>query len=274
MRISASAALGCGFLFFVWLTSSQAGESTPAWETEWNQIVEAAKKNGQVTIYHTRGPFDEVFAEFHKRYPGIKVVSVTGRGGELSSRIMGERRAGKFLTDMYLGASCTPLDVLYPAKILEPVPPVLISLRSGTQSNWFRRQHQYADPEGKYIFVFEGLVRSDMAYNTTLVDPKESLVPIGICSSPSGKERSLRWIPSCPAFQRTSSVRISTIRIWAPNSYDNSLVRWISPCREKPPARGLARCGKICHRPCVVRQRGAGGYEAWLASRPVRATGI
>ena len=173
MRVSGSAALGCGFLFFVWLTSSRAGESKPTWETEWNQIVEAAKKDGQVTIYHTRGPFDEVFAEFYKRHPGIKVISVTGRGGELSSRIMGERRAGKFLTDMYLGASGTPLDVFYPAKILEPVQPILILPEVRDQSNWFRRQHQYADLEGKYIFVFEGLVRSDMAYNTTLVDPNE-----------------------------------------------------------------------------------------------------
>jgi hypothetical protein len=217
MGISGGAALGCGFFFFVWLTSGQAGESKSVWETEWNQIVEAAKKDGQVTIYHTRGPFDEVFAEFYKRHPGIKVMSVTGRGGELSSRIMGERRAGKFLADMYLGASGTPLDVFYPVKILEPVQPVLILPEVRDQSNWFRRQHQYADPEGKYIFVFEGLVRSDMA-TTPRLWTRRSLVPIGICSSPSGKERSLRWIPSCPAFPADFFSSHTTIRIWAQSS--------------------------------------------------------
>jgi len=173
MRFSGSAALGCGFLFWAWLTSVQAGESKPRWETGWDETVEAAKRDGQLTIYHTRGPFDKLFSEFSKRYPGIKVVSVTGRGGELISRIMAERRAGKYLTDMYLGSSGTPLDVLYPAKILLPVQTLMILPEVRDQSNWFQRQHHYADPEGKYIFVFEGVVRSDMAYNTTFVDPKE-----------------------------------------------------------------------------------------------------
>jgi ABC-type Fe3+ transport system substrate-binding protein len=173
MRFSPSAALGCGFLFWLWLGFAQAGESKPAWEKEWDKTIEAAKKEGQITISHTRGPFEKVFAEFYKRHPGIKVVSVTGRGGELISRIMGERRAGKYLTDIYLGSSGTPMDVLYPAKTLEPVQTFMISPEVREQSNWFQRQHHYADPENKYIFVFEGVVRSDMAYNTMLVDPKE-----------------------------------------------------------------------------------------------------
>ena len=173
MRFSASAALGCGFLFWAWLTSVQAGDSKPTWEAEWNATVEAAKKEGQVAIYHTRGPFEKVFAEFSKLYPSIKIVSVTGRGGELMSRIMAERRAGRYLTDMYLGSSGSPLDVLYPAKFLEPIQPILVLPEVRDPSKWFQRQHHFADPDGKYILVFEGVVRSDMAYNTKLVDPKE-----------------------------------------------------------------------------------------------------
>jgi len=173
MRFSGSAALGCGFFIWAWLTSAQAGEFKSTWESEWNETVEGAKKEGQLTVYHTRGPFDRLFDEFSKRYPGIKVVSVTGRGGDLISRIMGERRAGKYLTDIYLGSSGTPMDVLYPAKILEPVQTFFILPEVREQSSWFQRRHQFADPEGKYIFVFEGVVRTDMAYNTTLVNPKE-----------------------------------------------------------------------------------------------------
>ncbi len=151
----------------------QAGESKPVWEPEWRENVEAAKKEGQVTIYHSRGPFDKVFEEFNKRHPAIKIVSVIGRGGDLITRMMAERRAGKYLADMYLGSSGTPLDVLYPAKVLEPISNLLILPEVRERSHWFRGQHHFADPEGKYIFVFEGVVRSDMAYNTKLVDPKE-----------------------------------------------------------------------------------------------------
>ncbi|MGH7834359.1 MAG: ABC transporter substrate-binding protein [Candidatus Binatia bacterium] len=168
-----SAALICGFLIWAWLASVLAGESKAPSEAEWNATVEAAKKDGQVTVYHTRGPFEKVFGEFFKRYPAIKIVSVTGRGGELMSRIMAERRAGKYVADIYLGSSGSPLDVLYPGKALEPIPSLLILPEVRNPSNWFRKQHHYADSEGKYILVFEGVVRSDMAYNTKLVDQKE-----------------------------------------------------------------------------------------------------
>jgi ABC-type Fe3+ transport system substrate-binding protein len=173
MIFSVGAASSCAFLFWALLTPIHGGEAKSTWETEWDETVEAARKEGQVMIYHTRGPFEKLFAEFHKRYPGIKLVSVSGRGGDLISRIMSERRAGKYLTDLYLGSSGTPMDILYPAKILEPVPPILILPEVRDQANWFGKQHHYSDPEGKYIFVYEGVIRSDMAYNTTLVDPKE-----------------------------------------------------------------------------------------------------
>jgi ABC-type Fe3+ transport system substrate-binding protein len=173
MKFSTSVVLSCIFFFCAWMISVHAGESKPAWETEWNEAVEAAKKEGQIAVYHTRGPFDKLFADFNKRYPGIKFLSATGRGGELISRMMSERRAGKYLVDIYLGATGTPLDVLYPAKALAPILPILILPEVKDQSHWFGKRHHYGDPEGKYIFVFEGVVRSDMAYNTTLVDAKE-----------------------------------------------------------------------------------------------------
>ncbi|MGH8611442.1 MAG: ABC transporter substrate-binding protein, partial [Gammaproteobacteria bacterium] len=173
MRFLSGAALICGSLLFAALTLAHAGESRQTWQTEWDETVEAAKREGQVTIYHTRGPFDKLLAEFSKRYPGIKVASVVGRGGDLISRIMAERRGGKHLADIYLGSSGTPLEVLYPAKLLEPTQAFMSLPEVRDQASWFRGQHHYADPEGKYIFVFEGVVRSDMAYNTTLVDAKE-----------------------------------------------------------------------------------------------------
>jgi ABC-type Fe3+ transport system substrate-binding protein len=172
-RIYASAISIWAFLLWLSLASVQAGEAKPARQNEWDDTVEAAQKEGQIAIYHTRGPFDKVFADFNKRYPAVKVVSVTGRGGDLIARIMSERRAGKFLADIYLGSTGTPQDVLYPAKALDAVPPILILSEVRAQSSWFGKRHHYGDPEGKYIFVFEGVVRSDMAHNTTLVDERE-----------------------------------------------------------------------------------------------------
>ena len=162
-----------GLLFWLCLGPAHAAEPKSSWESEWNRTIEAAKKEGQLTVSHTRGPFDQVFADFSRRHPGIKIVSISGRGGDLISRIMAERRAEKYVTDVYLGSSGTPMDVLYPAKALEPVPNFMILPEVKDQSKWFRKQHHYADADAKYILVFEGVVRSDMAFNTNLVEPKE-----------------------------------------------------------------------------------------------------
>lgn len=173
MKFSGSVVLSCVFLYCGWITSGHAGEAKAAWEKEWNETIEAGKKDAEVTIYHTRGPFEKLFAEFHKRHPGIKITSISGRGGDLISRMMAERRAGKYLADIYLGSTGTPLDVLYPAKVLEPVLPFLLLPEVRDPSVWFGKRHHYGDAEGKYIFVFEGVVRSDMAYNTAVADAKE-----------------------------------------------------------------------------------------------------
>jgi len=56
---------------------------------------------------------------------------------------MSERRAGKYLVDIYLGATGTPLDVLYPGKLLEPIQPILVLPEVKDQSNWFGKRHHY-----------------------------------------------------------------------------------------------------------------------------------
>lgn len=173
MQLWCKRTVACGLLLWLCLSTAHAGESKSSSESEWSRVLEAAKKEGQLTISHTRGPFDQVFADFSKRHPAIKIVSIAGRGGDLISRIMAERRAEKYVTDIYLGSSGTPMDVLHPAKVLEPVPAFMILPEVKDQAKWFRKQHHYADPDQKYILVFEGVVRSDMAFNTTLVDPKE-----------------------------------------------------------------------------------------------------
>lgn len=172
MKCFVTAAVSLAYLFYCSFMPVQAGAASSPAESEWTATLEAAQKEGQLTIHHTRGPFENVFAEFAKRYPGIKITSVSGRGGDLIAKIMAERRADKFIADMYLGSSGTPVDVLYPAKALEPIQSYLIRSEVKDPANWFGKQHHYADPEGKYIYVFEGVVRSDMAYNTKLVDPK------------------------------------------------------------------------------------------------------
>ena len=79
--------------------STEAANAAQAdWKKDWEQTLAAAKKEGQVTIYIYR--YEGLLHDFKRDFPGINVVSVTGRGSELTSRLMAERRAGRFIADV------------------------------------------------------------------------------------------------------------------------------------------------------------------------------
>ena len=153
---------------------SLGAEARPAWQVDWETTVKAGEDEGALVIYMTQA-FEPVFREaFQKKYPKIKVTTATGRGPELSQRIMGERRAEKFAVDLYISGNISPLTVFHRAKILEPIKPLLVLPDVIDPSRWYEGKHHYDDPENRYIFVFEGTPRSgEITFNTKLVNPTE-----------------------------------------------------------------------------------------------------
>ncbi len=149
-----------------------AAQPKSGWQTGWEKTVQAAKKEGQLTIY-VSDVYEEVFREFGKRYPDIKVIVVPALGGQLAQRIMSERRAGKYLADLYLSGSDTIYNVFYKGKMLEPIKPELLLPDVLDESKWFGKKHIYADEESQYIFAFNGITQTYFNYNTKLVNPKE-----------------------------------------------------------------------------------------------------
>ena len=142
------------------------------WKKDWEQTLAAARKEGQVNVYIYR--YEGLLREFKRDYPGINVVSVTGRGSELTNRIMAERRADKFIADVYSGGANSLYNTLYKGKALDSLKPLLILPEVTDLSKWYGKEHRYADPEGKYIFAFIGSPsNAQLAYNTQLVDPKD-----------------------------------------------------------------------------------------------------
>ena len=153
---------------------ANAAESRPAWQAEWEKTVKAAEEEGALVIYMTQA-FEPVFRSgFQKKFPKIKVTMATGRGPELSQRVMSERRAEKFAVDLYISGNISPLTVFYRAKILESLKPLLLLPEVADTSGWYEGKHHYDDPDNRYIFVFEGTPRSgEITFNTKLVNPAE-----------------------------------------------------------------------------------------------------
>jgi ABC-type Fe3+ transport system substrate-binding protein len=156
------------------LAASVCAGEAPSWQAEWEQTLAAAKKEGEISFYGSQG-YEKVFEVFQKKYPEIKVNSVTNlRGSEHGQRVMTERRAGKYLVDLFINGVVTPIQVYLKANILEPIRPALILPEVTDESKWWNGKHHYADAEGKYIFVFQGNVHGgENAFNTKLVNPKE-----------------------------------------------------------------------------------------------------
>src|SRR6266571_3847888 len=98
-----------------------------SWQTEWKKTVVAAEKEGQLVIY-TGGAASQTKIEeaFQSAYPKIKVTAVAGRGVEFGPKIIAERRAGKYLVDLFIGGMGTSQATLHPANVLAPIQPLLV----------------------------------------------------------------------------------------------------------------------------------------------------
>jgi iron(III) transport system substrate-binding protein len=170
-----SMAIFCSLIVVIGsLDSAQAAESRPPWQMDWEKTVKAAEEEGALVIYMTQA-FEPVFREsFQKKFPKIKVTTVSGRGPQLSQRVMSERRADKFAVDLYISGNISPLTVFHRAKILQPIQPLLVLPEVIDLTGWYEGKHHYDDPENRYIFVFEGTPRSgEITFNTKLVNPAE-----------------------------------------------------------------------------------------------------
>ncbi len=147
-------------------------QGAESWRAEWERALRAAEKEGAFTAYMAAGDFT-FLDEFQKAYPKIKLRKrVAARGGMLLNRIMAERRAGKYLADVYMTGKSTHW-VLYDAKALDPIHPAFILPEVKDESKWFRGKHSWDDPEGRYSFSFEGYRSTWLNYNTNKVSSDE-----------------------------------------------------------------------------------------------------
>ncbi len=165
-----------GVLLLFWLVAvhvlTGAAKAQASWEAEWKRTVEAAKKEGQVTIY-TSSRQNHLLLDsgaFQKKYPEIKLIIAFGNP---LHRILTERRVEKYLADVVFTGPST-LWRLYQAKVLDPISDTFILPEVVDESKWWGGKHTYIDKERKYIFAAVGNVDlGAIFYNTKLINPKD-----------------------------------------------------------------------------------------------------
>jgi len=141
-----------------------AGSPAPA---DWQQTVEAAKKEGTVAVFGPDGNDmrDVLTASFEKEF-GIKVEYVGDPGPNLSPRIKAERGAGKFLWDVVVTGTVTGLAALIPSKVLDPMEPALILPDVKDPKTWRGGAMEFLDPDHQM------LVMSPFQRGTLFINPK------------------------------------------------------------------------------------------------------
>ena len=159
--------------FLLFCTNAFAAESLN-WKEEWQRVIDGAKKEGQLSLYGgLEITHPDIIAAFSKEFPFIKITSASGRAADMVTRIVAERRADKYLADVTASGPNGPR-TLYLGKMLDPIAPALILPEVTDRSKWYGGQHWYADPENKYIFMFEGtIVSTGISYNTKLMRADE-----------------------------------------------------------------------------------------------------
>lgn len=160
-------------LVLVVVSAAYAGDAS-RWKEEWQKTIEAAKKEGQVSLYGGQEiSHPDILAAFNKEFPFIKVLTVAGRAPDLMARIVAERRADKFLADVMASGPNGPR-MLYLGKALDPIAPAFILPEVSDGSKWYGGKHWYADPENQHIFMFEGTINgTGLSYNTKMMRPGE-----------------------------------------------------------------------------------------------------
>ena len=155
------------------LVAVDAAES-PQWQAEWQKTIDGAKKEGQLSLYGGQEiTHPDIIAAFNKEFPCSKIISASGRAADMKTRIDAERRADKYLADLTASGPNGPR-MLYLNKMLDPITPAFILPEVTDTSKWYGGRHWYADPENKYIFMFEGtIVTTGLSVNTKLVSAGE-----------------------------------------------------------------------------------------------------
>src|SRR5581483_8039679 len=107
--------------------TSGASASAAGSPAAWDQVLAAAKKEGQVNLVTMPGEgYRQVWDPFQAKY-GIKVELLSGNGGaDLAPKLQAERKAGQFNWDVMIHSPSTGFQSLKPVGALTALQPNLI----------------------------------------------------------------------------------------------------------------------------------------------------
>lgn len=141
-------------------TLTEEGKVTgkESWQAEWERTLAGARKEGKVVVYDTLGSsVTKALGEGFTNRTGIMVEFVSGRGGEISQKLLTERRNGLFIPDAYIGGATTIISVFKPSNLLSPIYPLLFLPEVLDTNLWYKKSLPWVDTEKKFLLGTAGV---------------------------------------------------------------------------------------------------------------------
>lgn len=159
-------------LMLIQLTAASAF-AQGARSSEWDAIVEAARKEGKVVA--SIPPSAELRRlmelSFTRQY-GIGVEFIPARGGSIIQRIVNEARAGVRYFDLHIGGTESVITGMLPENILDPVEPYFVLPEVKDPKQWWGG-HLWADNAKQFLYVFVAYQTVSLWSNPNLYKPAE-----------------------------------------------------------------------------------------------------
>lgn len=144
-------------------------------QSQWNEIVEAAKREGTVVVVGPQGneTREALTLGFQKKYPEIKVEHSSAAGAQLPPKLLAEQKAERYSVDVLVQGTTTVINGLIPVKAVIPIQPYLVGPNSRDPAPWFNKKFSFADEAAQYNLVMSVYILPSFVYNPTLVAAKE-----------------------------------------------------------------------------------------------------
>ncbi|HTF94347.1 MAG TPA: extracellular solute-binding protein [Verrucomicrobiae bacterium] len=161
------------FLVLLFTTTVHGQQSKTAGSVEWDTLVDAAKKEGKVTVSLPASAEmkKQIEEQFKKRY-GIEVETFTARGSSAVRRMADEFKAGVRSFDLHIGGSSSIVSGMHDEGILDPIEPWLVLPEVKDPKQWWGG-HMWVDNAKRFVYMFQAYLSEVIWYNTDLVKPNE-----------------------------------------------------------------------------------------------------
>lgn len=152
--------------------AAQAAPAQAAATASWNQLVDAAVKEGKVVV--SGPPTDDArknIPDAFKQRFGIDVEYLGGNSSQLASRIQSERAAGQYTIDVSMGGADTFYRTFLDNGWLEPIKPVLTLPEVVDPSAWIMGSPWFRDPKNQdTVLALFNTISPIGYYNTALIN--------------------------------------------------------------------------------------------------------